>query len=83
MIALELSLVLARQYLRNALLVSLLIIVPTVFISTSYYTTRATDIEIIVTIAGGRRPIDVWMPDLHGAHRHRVPGWNRGALRHA
>ena len=67
MIALELSLVLARQYLRNALLVSLLIIVPTVFISTSYYTTRATDIEIIVTMAGGRRPIDVWMPDLHGA----------------
>jgi lysylphosphatidylglycerol synthetase-like protein (DUF2156 family) len=67
MIVLELSLLLARQYVRNVLLVSLLIVVPTVFISTSYYTTRATDIEIIVTIAGGRRPIDVWMPDLHGA----------------
>jgi len=45
----------------------LLIIVPTVFLSTSYYTTRATDIQVIVTIAGSRQPIDVWMPDLHGA----------------
>lgn len=67
MIILDLSLMLVRQYLRNALLVALLIIVPTVFLSTSYYTTRATDIQVIVTIAGSRQPIDVWMPDLHGA----------------
>lgn len=65
--ALELVLVLVRQYLRNTLLVAPLIIVPAVFLSTSYYTTRATDLEIIVSVAGERRAMDVWMPDLHGA----------------
>jgi hypothetical protein len=56
-----------RQYLRNALLMTLLVIVPALFITISYYTTRPAEIAILVTEGGHRQPISVWMPDLHGA----------------
>lgn len=67
MIAIDVVWLLLRQYLRNTLLMALLIIVPVLFITMSYYTTRPTDIAILVTEGGHRQPISVWMPDLHGA----------------
>lgn len=67
MIAAQLVPLLMRQYLRNVLLVSLLVVVPALFITMSYYTTRPDDITIVVTNGGERQPLDVWMPDLHGA----------------
>lgn len=67
MITLEVTRLLARQYLRNTLLMALLVVVPALFITMSYYTTRQADIEVLVTGDGGRQPLSVWMPDLHGA----------------
>ncbi len=40
---------------------------PALFVTVSYYTTRQADIEVLVTDGGGRQPLSVWMPDLHGA----------------
>ena len=67
MITLEVTRLLARQYLRNTLLIALLVVVPALFITMSYYTTREVEIEVLVTDGGGRLPLSVWMPDLHGA----------------
>jgi len=62
-----LGLLLTRQYRRNWLLLALLFIVPTVFITMSYYTTRAEYLAVLVTAEGDRVVQSVWMPDLHGA----------------
>lgn len=62
-----LGLLLTRQYRRNWLLLALLFIVPTVFITMSYYTTRAEYLDVLVTAEGDRVVQSVWMPDLHGA----------------
>lgn len=65
--ALRLLPLLMRQYQRNVLLLALLLVVPFVFITLSYYTTANVNIPIFLTEGDERVPSLVWMPDLHGA----------------
>lgn len=58
---------LLRPYQRNLFLLLLLVTVPFVFITLSFYITESEPIEILVTESGSRIPLVRMMPDVHAA----------------
>lgn len=58
---------LLRQYQRNIFLLLLLVTVPFVFITLSFYITESMPIEIYVTEAGSRVALERMMPEVHAA----------------
>jgi len=67
MATLLIPLVLARQYQRNVFFLFLLVTVPFVFITLSFYITADLPITFLVTEGGERVPLVESMPDVHGA----------------
>ena len=58
---------LMRQYQRNIFLLVLLVTVPFIFITLSFYITESQPIEILVTESGSRVAIERMMPEVHAA----------------
>lgn len=67
MTSVAITLGLLRQYQRNIFLLLLLVTVPFVFITLSFYTTESEPIQIIVSEAGSRVALTRLMPDVHAA----------------
>jgi hypothetical protein len=66
-IAAQIGYLLARQYTRNGLLITLFILVPLLFITLSYYTTAPKDLDLFVSEGGTRTVVTEPMPQVHGA----------------
>jgi hypothetical protein len=58
---------LLRQYQRNIFLLLLLVTVPFVFITLSFYNTESMPIEIYVTESGSRVALERMMPEVHAS----------------
>lgn len=58
---------LLRQYQRSIFLLVLLVTVPFVFITLSYYITESEPVQIFVTESGSRVSLTRMMPDVHAA----------------
>jgi hypothetical protein len=58
---------LLRQYQRNIFLLLLLVTVPFIFITLSFYITESEPIEIFVTESGSRVALTRMMPEVHAA----------------
>lgn len=65
--AARIAAILLRQYARSPLLVSLFIVVPALFLTLAYYTTKPVEVQVLVTRGGQRLAVGVSQPDLHGA----------------
>ncbi len=56
---------LIRQYQRSIFLLVLLVTVPFIFITLSFYVTESEPITILVTESGSRVSLDLMMPEVH------------------
>ncbi|MCK6564578.1 MAG: ABC transporter permease [Dehalococcoidia bacterium] len=65
MSAAELAATLMRQYARTPLLVILLVVVPPLFITLSYYTTAPADLTVFVRSGGERVALSIAQPEVH------------------
>lgn len=61
------TLSLFRQYQRNVFLLLLLVTVPFIFITLSFYITESEPIQIFVTESGSRVALERMMPEVHAA----------------